>query len=180
MASNVTISILLMILILPLFGGTESPREQHKYHHMDKTGSTVKDQTETVDLRYIYTHQLPSVMDSVNRAIEALKAKQQDLALQELQKVRQNLIVLQKNLAQHIAPKFLNTKCPIMGTPIDPEKVPPALVRSYKEGKVAFCCAGCPVAWDRLSDHDKDAKLQAVSTPTKDTSHNEVHKEHHH
>ena len=35
---------------------------------------------------------------------------------------------------------FANTKCPIMGRPIDPAKVTESLTRDYKGQKVAFCC----------------------------------------
>ena len=57
---------------------------------------------------------------------------------------------------------YANAKCPIMGSPINPEKVKPALVRSFEGQKVAFCCGGCPAAWDKLSDEQKTAKLQAA------------------
>ncbi len=55
-----------------------------------------------------------------------------------------------------------NTKCPIMGTPIDPAKVTESLTRDYKGQKVAFCCAMCPPQWDKLTDAQKDAKLLAA------------------
>ncbi len=54
---------------------------------------------------------------------------------------------------------YVNTRCPIMGTDIDPANVPANLVREYKGQKVAFCCGGCPAAWDKLSDSEKDEKL---------------------
>ena len=56
----------------------------------------------------------------------------------------------------------VNNVCPIMGTKIDPAKVPENLTRTWKGQKVGFCCAGCPVTWDKLSDTDKDAKLAKV------------------
>ena len=55
---------------------------------------------------------------------------------------------------------FVNATCPMMGSTIDPKKVTPELVRMHKGKKVAFCCGGCPPAWDKLSDAEKDAKLQ--------------------
>jgi hypothetical protein len=58
---------------------------------------------------------------------------------------------------------FVNTKCPIMGGAIDPAKVPESLTRVYKDQKVAFCCGMCPGQWDKLTDAQKDAKLQAVA-----------------
>lgn len=58
--------------------------------------------------------------------------------------------------------KVVNTRCPIMGSAINPAKVPDSLTREYKGQKIGFCCTGCPAAWDRLSDADKDAKLAKV------------------
>lgn len=57
---------------------------------------------------------------------------------------------------------FANARCPIMGNPIDPAKIPASLVRDYKGEKVAFCCGGCPGMWDMLPAFQKDAKLAAV------------------
>lgn len=59
------------------------------------------------------------------------------------------------------AGKVVNVVCPIMGTQIDPAKVPDSLTREYKGQKVGFCCGACPAAWDKLSDAEKDAKLKA-------------------
>ena len=60
------------------------------------------------------------------------------------------------------APEFANDRCPIMGSPINPAKVAENLIRDYKGQKVAFCCAGCPAAWDKLTDTQKQAKLTKV------------------
>ncbi len=58
---------------------------------------------------------------------------------------------------------FANTRCPIMASnKIDPAKVPDNLIREHKGQKVAFCCGGCPPAWDKLSDEAKDAALLTV------------------
>lgn len=63
--------------------------------------------------------------------------------------------------AEEATAKYANTKCPIMGSVIKPEKVTASLVKEYKGQKVAFCCAGCPDKWDALSDEDKATKLLA-------------------
>jgi hypothetical protein len=49
-----------------------------------------------------------------------------------------------------------------MDAPIVPEKVTKGLIREYKGQKIAFCCAGCPSAWDKLTGAQKDAKLAKV------------------
>jgi len=58
--------------------------------------------------------------------------------------------------------KVVNTKCPIEGGAVDPNKVPDSLTREFKGQKVGFCCAMCPPKWDNLSDAEKEAKLKAV------------------
>jgi hypothetical protein len=60
--------------------------------------------------------------------------------------------------------KFINTRCPIMGTPINPDKVPENLTRVFKGQKVAFCCGGCPDEWDKLTDKEKEAKLKEAAS----------------
>jgi hypothetical protein len=37
--------------------------------------------------------------------------------------------------------------------------VPATLTREFKGQKVAFCCGGCPAAWDKLTDEQRRAKL---------------------
>jgi len=55
--------------------------------------------------------------------------------------------------------EFANTRCPIMGGKIDPQRLTDNLTRTYHGSKVAFCCGGCPAAWDKLTDGEKRAKL---------------------
>ena len=56
-------------------------------------------------------------------------------------------------------PAVVNVRCPIMNNPVDPKKVPDTLYRKYKGQGVGFCCAGCPAAWDALTDSQKAEKL---------------------
>ncbi|MHC4607326.1 MAG: hypothetical protein ACYTAF_10425 [Planctomycetota bacterium] len=52
---------------------------------------------------------------------------------------------------------FVNEKCPIMGgAPVADQ------VREFNGKKVGFCCPGCPEAWDKLSDKEKEAALSKV------------------
>lgn len=55
--------------------------------------------------------------------------------------------------------KIINTICPIMNVKIDPAHVRPELMRMYKGQVVGFCCPTCVVTWDRLSDAERQAKL---------------------
>jgi hypothetical protein len=61
----------------------------------------------------------------------------------------------------------VNVTCPIMGGAISPDGVPASLTREYKGQKIGFCCAGCPGAWDKLTDAEKDAALAKAMKPAK-------------
>lgn len=118
----------------------------------------VKPGAPTVDAK-----QLSAIQEAVARAIAHLEAGHQQDALKELKQAQGSLETLRRMMDKNAAPSFVNDRCPIMGTPIDPTKIPAALMRAYEGHKVAFCCAGCPQAWDRLSNAEKTAKLASVT-----------------
>ncbi len=123
--------------------------------------------TETLSLEKIHTENLPIVMLSVDKAVRAIESGDKKTALAELHKARKMLIAIYGAIGTHLKPQFANNRCPIMGSPINPEKVTKNLVRDYMGQKVAFCCAGCPSTWDKLSNAQKQAKLaKAISRPS--------------
>jgi hypothetical protein len=64
--------------------------------------------------------------------------------------------------------KVVNGVCPITGNKIDPYTVPDDLTREFQGKKVGFCCPACPPAWDKLTDQEKQAKLdQAIKASEK-------------
>ena len=99
---------------------------------------------------------------SVDKAVSAIESGDKKSALAELHKARKMLIAIYGAIGTHLKPQFANNRCPIMGSPINPEKVTKILVRDYMGQKVAFCCAGCPSTWDKLTDAQKQAKLPKV------------------
>ena len=118
--------------------------------------------TETLSLGKIHTENLPIVMLSVDKAVRAIESGDKKTALAELHKARKMLIAIYGAIGTHVKPQFVNNRCPIMGSPINPEKVTKNLVRDYMGQKVAFCCAGCPSTWDKLPNAQKQAKLAKV------------------
>lgn len=105
---------------------------------------------------------IESALKHVAAAEAAVKGGKKDAALKELAAARGLLDKLHKRI-QHAsaeAPKGIaNARCPMMGSKLNPAKVPAELTRVFRGEKVGFCCGGCPVAWDKLSDNDKAAKL---------------------
>lgn len=67
----------------------------------------------------------------------------------------------------HPAPttKYANVNCPISGEKIQPANLPPGLVRQFKGCNVAFSSEANAQQWDKLSDQDKQQKLNKVLAP---------------
>ncbi len=132
--------------------------------HEQKSKMDMKNPTkaETLSPEKIHSGHLQMVSQSIDKAIKALEAGNKETALAELHKVQKMLAVINVGIAKHVKPKFANASCPIMGSPINPDKVTKNLIRDYKGQKIAFCCGGCPVTWDKFTDAEKDAKLAKV------------------
>jgi hypothetical protein len=135
---------------------------------MQQTAKT-KPAKEDASLQTIYSQRLPALQETVKRAIQHLEAGHHQEALNEMRQVQSALVALQHALGQQVGPRFLNDRCPIQGARIDPDKVPAALTRVYGQGQVAFCCAGCPDQWDRLTEAQKAAQLKQVARQPQST-----------
>jgi len=102
------------------------------------------------------------VTESIDNTIKAVEADNKKVALTELKKAQEALVLVKNSIGKLVKSQFANVRCPIMGLPINPDKVAGNLVRSYKGQNIAFCCAGCPAQWEKLTDAEKDAKLAKV------------------
>lgn len=117
---------------------------------------------ETLSLDMIHSRELPIAILSIDKAAKAVESGDNKTVLAELDKALNTLIAIYGAFGTHVKPQFANNCCLIMGSPINPEKVTKNLIRDYKGQKVAFCCAGCPSMWDKLTDTQKQAKLAKV------------------
>jgi hypothetical protein len=140
---------------------TENPAESPG----EKVPTTKPAMTEQQFYRMQAAH-LSAAIKSIDQAVGAVETGEKETALAQLKSARQLITQAQEALERRIEPKFVNVKCPIQGTPINPDKVTDQLIREYKGQKIAFCCAGCPQAWDKLTDFEKEAKL-AEALPAK-------------
>lgn len=113
-------------------------------------------------LETTHAHHLPALTVLLEKAAAAVKAGDDKAALAHLQTAQSMLERVKEAVGKAVGPVFANTKCPMMGGVIQPEKVMPALTREFNGQKVAFCCGGCPDMWDKLSEPQKQAKLATV------------------
>jgi hypothetical protein len=120
--------------------------------------------SQTLSFEEIYSRDFPMAIVSLGEALKAIESGDRQTELAELGKALDKLITVYKALGTQVKPQFANSlRCPIMGSPIDINAVDASLTRDYQGGKVAFCCAGCPTAWDQLSDPQKQAKIPGVT-----------------
>jgi hypothetical protein len=157
------ISIVAIVAVsIPLASAkAETGREQHGKMDMKKHMVA-----EPLSLEKIHSTNLPMVSQSIVKAIKAVEAGNKETALAELHKAQQMLAAIKEDIGKYVKPKFANVRCPVMGSPINPDKVAKNLIRDYKGQKIAFCCGGCPVTWDKLTDAEKDSKLAKAKPET--------------
>lgn len=141
----------------------------HEDHDHGKVDMQKPLKAKHLSLEKIHSGHLPMVSRSIDRAIKAIEADNKDAALAELRKAQKMLVVINAGIAKHVKPRFANITCPIMPSPINPDKVTKNLIRDYKGQKVAFCCGGCPGRWDKLTNAEKDAKLAEVKPKPAET-----------
>jgi hypothetical protein len=120
------------------------------------------DSSEAPTLEQIYSRDFPIAILSIGEAVKAIEAGDRQTELAELYKALGLLVTVHKTLGSHVKAEFANDlRCPIMGSPIQPDKVDEHLIRNYKGRRIAFCCPECPGQWDKLTDVQKQAKLPA-------------------
>ena len=121
---------------------------------------------------------LDQAIKAIDAATKAVEAGHKATALAELKKAREVIAACRKILSEMGKGRFVNVRCPILGTKLEPEKVPQNLTRMYMGKKVGFCCAGCPQQWDKLSSEEKASKLGKVLPPK--TGHDSDSEKKHH
>jgi len=135
--------------------------DEHAGH--DHAGETHEDGDDMHAAHEKLSKKIPTALAAIDKATTAVKFGDKKTALAELTRLKKLITEIQKDLESH-GPAFLNTRCPMMGKEIIPAKVTPALTRTYKGQKIAFCCAGCLPQWDALSAIQKAAKLKTLSS----------------
>jgi pectinesterase len=112
--------------------------------------------------RVSWSHQLTDEEVKAYSAENFLKGQDNWNPAAEMPKTAEPVAGAAKSAAAQGPRKVVNSVCPIMGLKIDPTNVPDSQIREYKGKKIGFCSPTCPAAWDKLSDEEKDGKLQAA------------------
>lgn len=116
--------------------------------------------SENLNFEEIYSKDFPMAISSINKAVKAINSGDRQTELAELNNALEKLVSVYKVLGTQAKLQYANSlRCPIMGSPIDISKVDESLTRNYKGRKIAFCCAGCPSAWDKLTEDQKQKNV---------------------
>jgi hypothetical protein len=119
--------------------------------------------SKTLSFEEIYSKDLPIAISSIGEAVKAIKSGDRQTELAELNIALDKLITVYKALGTQEKLQYANSlHCPIMGSAIDINKVDKDLIRDYKGRKIAFCCAGCPSAWDKLTEEQKQKNVPGL------------------
>ena len=100
-----------------------------------------------------------AALTKIEANLQAVKTMAAQKHYKNCQKCGSDKTCPKKSTEKAARPAVVNKTCPMMGTKIDPANVPDNLYREFKGQGVAFCCGGCPDAWDKLPDEEKQAKL---------------------
>lgn len=126
--------------------------KQKKHGHVDATHASKADPSKAHMEHMKHMAELKQLLADAKAAADAGDSKKAAAIIAEAQGLIEKMSI----------GGVVNSRCPIMGSKIDPAKVPANLTRSFHGKKVGFCCAGCPAQWDKLSDAAKAKKLHAV------------------
>jgi hypothetical protein len=141
--------------------GVKHSHKGHAKHAMMK--AMHKDQAESAK-------HLQTALAKLTAAEDALKDGKTKAAHKAIKQARKLVATVHDN----VRPAVANKKCPIMGSKIKAEKVPANLYRMHKGKGIGFCCAGCPAAWDKLSEEKKTEKLTALGVDFPKTEKDDV------
>ena len=149
-------TVISVISIVVMAISTANASSCHSNHAQKPKVDAIKSVAAEPSHEKIHLGRISMISQSIDNAIRAVRLGKRDIALAEMEKAKKLVESIKSSMEKS---KFANTRCPIMGSPINPDKVPNSLVRDYKGQKIAFCCGGCPASWDKLADAEKNAKL---------------------
>lgn len=97
-------------------------------------------------------------LDEAAKAVDAGNMADAKMKIERAKMMLKDVQDCQKKCMEQM-PTY-NDSCPISGMKIDRMKTPENQMRMYKGRKIGFCSPACPVAWDKLTDAEKEAKLE--------------------
>ncbi len=150
-----------VVVNLPLSrAGAQTGHEGHG--HMPGMDMSTAAKAPSLSLEKLHSGHLPMLSASIDKALKAVESGDKKTALAQLNMAKRMITEINLAIGKLVKPKFANVRCPIMGSPINPDKVSKDLIRDHKGQKVAFCCKGCPAQWDKLTDTQRALKLAKV------------------
>lgn len=165
MTKNVTamFASLTLIFAFPAFSGTAAPSDVKGCHCAGGTCTCPAGQCACKGCPKVAAEKLTAAMEAIEAAEKAVHAGDSKTALAELARAEAAISAIQAPAKQATTQPagVSNSRCPIMGSKLPPN-VPDSLTREFNGQKIGFCCGGCPLAWDKLSEAEKQAALDKI------------------
>ena len=154
------------LLSFPVFA-----KEKHHGHKMHMAETTAPARVMPHSVHGTHLKKLSQAIKAIDKAVKEVEAGNKDKALIELAQAKKLVLACHKAMLEMGKGKIVNVRCPIMRTKLDPGKVPAKLTKIYSGIKIGFCCAGCPSAWDKLNNQQKQEKLGKAGVKKEHSKH---------
>ncbi len=132
--------------------------------------------------KYCLLNGIDDAVKLLGSAQAAIEDNDLESASEEVDAAIERLKEFKGKAAEHCPVKAdnrpVNTKCPMMGSEVDPDKVSEDLKLNFQDETVAFCCSPCVGAWENLSEEEKAEYLAKARENPKGHDHGD-HESHH-
>ena len=124
-----------------------------KYMHGCIMGCTINCENIMKD-----TSEAIAMLDRAVKALEAGNTNGTKIDIENTRKILKGMQISQSKCMEKLP--IFNYHCPISGKQLDMMNIPGNLTTMYKGKKVGFCCQACQPVWDKMSDTEKNKKLE--------------------
>ncbi len=100
------------------------------------------------------------LLDEAVKAMDTTNTADAKMKIEKAKTMLKEMLTAQKKCMETM-PAAMN-RCPMTGKKIGQMDLPDSQTRLYKGKKIGFCTPACPLLWDKLTDQEKDQKLETM------------------
>ena len=154
-------SVLLIGLALPLVTAAQHEKpEPAKDGTMQDMQKCLMTCIECCEKNMKNTSEAIALLDEAVKATEMGNAAEAKMKIEKANMLLKDMHIAQKKCMEKMP--AANDRCPITGKKINRMDAPENPTALYKGKKIGFCSLTCLPLWDRLTDQEKDQKLEKV------------------
>lgn len=156
------LSILLLIgLVLPLAMAAQHEKpEPGKEYTMQDMHKCMMNCTECCEKNMKNTAEVLVLLDEAVKAMDTANAADAKMKIEKAKLMLKEMHAAQKKCMETM-PAAMD-RCPMTGKKIDLMGTPENQTRLHKGKKIGFCTPACTLLWDKLTDQEKNQKLETM------------------